>query len=86
MLASWFYEWPKTTTPKVPRCYRLLNEELFVEHYEAWLDADNQNVGDLKALLQPYPADEMQVHLVDPKVGNVRNDEPSLVEPFPNSA
>ncbi len=29
VLASGFYEWPKTTTPKLPRCYRLLNEELF---------------------------------------------------------
>ncbi len=28
----------------------------------------------------------MQAHLVNPMVGNVRNDEPSLIEPFPNSA
>jgi len=127
--ASGFFEWPKNALPKLPLCYRLLNEELFAfaglyewwpnngsepietytiitttanelvgeihdrmpvilpaERYEAWLDADNQNIDELKMLLQPYPADEMQVHLVDPKVGNVKNDEPSLVEPFPNSA
>ncbi len=39
-----------------------------------------------KALLQPYPAEEIQAHLVNPKVGNVRNDESSLAELFPNSA
>ncbi len=56
------------------------------ERYDEWLDGGNQNVDELKALLQPYPADKMQAHLVNPMVGTVRNDEPSLVEPFPNSA
>jgi putative SOS response-associated peptidase YedK len=36
---------------------------------------------ELKALLAPYPADEMICWPVSPRVGNVKNNDPSLIEP-----
>jgi putative SOS response-associated peptidase YedK len=38
-------------------------------------------VAELKALLAPYPSDEMICWLVSPLVGNVNNNDPSLIEP-----
>jgi putative SOS response-associated peptidase YedK len=35
----------------------------------------------LKALLTPYPADGMAMWPVDKRVGNVRNNDPALIEP-----
>lgn len=34
-------------------------------------------------LLKPFPAEEMKAWPVSPRVGNVRNNDPSLVEPVP---
>ena len=34
-------------------------------------------------LLRPFPAEEMKAWPVSPRVGNVRNNDPSLVEPVP---
>ncbi|MGH7032044.1 MAG: SOS response-associated peptidase [Stellaceae bacterium] len=36
----------------------------------------------LKALLIPYPADGMAIWPVDRRVGNVKNNDPSLIEPL----
>ena len=36
----------------------------------------------LKALLAPYPAEEMTCWPVSPRVGNVKNNDPSLIEPI----
>jgi putative SOS response-associated peptidase YedK len=35
----------------------------------------------LKALLAPYPADDMAMWPVDKRVGNVRNNDSSLIQP-----
>src|SRR6202023_2767889 len=35
-----------------------------------------------KALLAPYPAEEMTCWPVSPRVGNVQNNHPSLIEPI----
>jgi putative SOS response-associated peptidase YedK len=48
-------------------------------NYERWLDradADKPPVD----LLRPYQAEQMTAHPVDPGVGNVRNNEPSLCD------
>jgi putative SOS response-associated peptidase YedK len=37
---------------------------------------------DLKALLAPYPGDDMISWPVDARVGNVKNNEPGLIEPI----
>jgi putative SOS response-associated peptidase YedK len=36
----------------------------------------------LKALLDPYPPDGMVCWPVSPRVGNVKNNDPSLIEPI----
>jgi putative SOS response-associated peptidase YedK len=36
----------------------------------------------LKALLAPYPSEEMTCWPVSPRVGNVKNNDPSLIEPI----
>jgi putative SOS response-associated peptidase YedK len=36
----------------------------------------------LKALLVPYPSGGMTCWPVSPRVGNVKNNEPSLIEPI----
>ena len=36
----------------------------------------------LKALLATYPTEEMISWPVSPRVGNVRNNDPSLIEPI----
>ena len=36
----------------------------------------------LKALLAPYPSEEMVACPVSPRVGNVKNNDPSLIEPI----
>jgi putative SOS response-associated peptidase YedK len=36
---------------------------------------------ELKALLRPYPADAMTAWRVGKAVGNVKNNDPSLIEP-----
>jgi putative SOS response-associated peptidase YedK len=39
-------------------------------------------VPQLKALLAPYPSDEMTYWPVSPRVGSVTNNNPSLIEPI----
>jgi putative SOS response-associated peptidase YedK len=45
--------------------------------WPAWLGDEPQ----LKALLTPYPADDMICWPVSARVGNVRNNDSSLIEP-----
>jgi putative SOS response-associated peptidase YedK len=56
--------------------------------YERWLDTSDQERPPVD-LLRPYDAELMAAHAVDPRVGNVRNNEPSLCVEHscpPNSA
>jgi putative SOS response-associated peptidase YedK len=39
-------------------------------------------VQDLTAMLAPYPSDEMISWPVSPRVGSVKNNDPSLIEPI----
>src|SRR6201987_3710031 len=49
-------------------------------HHAAWLgETDN---GNLKELLLPYPADEMRMWEISPRVNSPKNDDPSLWEPL----
>ena len=45
-----------------------------------WLGEQNAAPSELKAMLQPYPPERMQVWPVDKRVGNVKNDDPALIE------
>lgn len=46
-----------------------------------WLDPDLSQE-DRKSLMRPFPAQQMKAYPVKPAVGNVRNDDPTLILPF----
>ena len=48
-----------------------------------WLDPSQEDPEVLAALIRPAPAGTLEHHLVDPRVGSVRNDDPGLVTPWP---
>jgi len=48
--------------------------------YDRWLDPGDPNLPPID-LLRPYPADRMQAWPVSDRVGNVRNNDPALLEP-----
>lgn len=50
--------------------------------WPAWLGEVSATNDELKALLRPYPSDQMEVWPVDKRVGNVRNDGPELAAPI----
>jgi len=49
--------------------------------FDLWLDPFNEDAEELRALLRPPPAGTVTHHLVGPRVGNVRNNDPALMEP-----
>jgi putative SOS response-associated peptidase YedK len=72
-----------TTTPN-ELCAELHNHMPAVlkpEMWPAWLGEQTATVQDLKAMLAPHPSAEMICWPVSTRVGNVKNNEPSLVEP-----
>ena len=50
--------------------------------WPAWLGEEPADEAHLKALLAPYPSDRMVCWPVSPRVGNVKNNDPGLVEPI----
>ncbi len=53
------------------------------EAYDLWL---NPEAADGQGLLLPFPAEAMEAYPVSPRVGNVKNDDPALIEPIPVQA
>jgi putative SOS response-associated peptidase YedK len=51
------------------------------ETWPQWLGEEPVDPKRLKALLAPFPAEEMVAWPVSPRVGNVKNNDPSLIEP-----
>ena len=50
------------------------------QYRAAWLgETEDEN---LKELLVPYPADQMRMWEISPRVNSPKNDDPSLWEPF----
>jgi putative SOS response-associated peptidase YedK len=49
--------------------------------WPTWLGETETGKDALLALLSPYPAELMRTYPIGPRVGNVRNDEPGLLEP-----
>jgi putative SOS response-associated peptidase YedK len=73
-----------TTAPNV-LCAELHNRMPVVlkpANWPAWLGEEGADARHLKTLLAPYPADEMVCWPVSQRVGNVRNNDPSLIEPI----
>jgi putative SOS response-associated peptidase YedK len=49
--------------------------------FDRWLDPANEDTEELRALLRPPPAGTVVHHPVGPRIGNVRNNDPTLIEP-----
>jgi putative SOS response-associated peptidase YedK len=49
---------------------------------ETWLGELTADPDRLKGLLASYPANNMVIWPVDRRVGNVKNNDPSLIEPI----
>ena len=47
-----------------------------------WLGEESADILSLKALLAPFPSDEMTCWPVSARVGNVKNNDSSLIEPI----
>jgi hypothetical protein len=50
--------------------------------WPAWLGEEPAELPELKSLLAPYPSDEMIAWPISARVGNVKNNDPSLIEPI----
>ena len=73
-----------TTTPN-ELCARLHNRMPVVlkpEAWPLWLGEEPADTSALKALLAPFPSDEMICWPVNARVGNVKNNDASLIEPI----
>jgi putative SOS response-associated peptidase YedK len=73
-----------TTTPN-ELCAELHNRMPVVLTPNGWparLGEEPAGATQLKALLVPYPSEEMVAWPVSPRVGNVKNNDPSLIEPI----
>jgi len=53
------------------------------EMYESWLDSLNQNINELKNILQTGIVTELKSHAVSKNVNSVKNNEPSNIIPLP---
>ena len=52
------------------------------EAWPAWLGEEPADPRDLKALLTPYTSAGMTCWPVSTRVGNVKNNDPTLIEPL----
>jgi len=48
--------------------------------FDLWLDPYNEDTEELLALLQPLPGGTIVHHPVGTRIGNVRNNDPGLIE------
>jgi putative SOS response-associated peptidase YedK len=73
------------TTKPNELCGKLHNRMPVVlkpDAWPVWLGETQTDASQLKALLAPYPDDNMIYWPVSARVGNVRNNDPSLIEPL----
>ena len=73
-----------TTTPN-ELCAEIHNRMpviLAPKVWPAWLGEEPADEAQLKSYLSPSPSDEMICWPVSPRVGNVKNNDPSLIEPI----
>ena len=52
------------------------------EAWSLWLGEEPAEPAELKALLAPFPSEEMTCWPVSSRVGNVRNNDANLIEPI----
>jgi len=51
------------------------------ETWPGWLGEEPADARQLNAMLAPYPSENMTCRPVGPRVGSVKNNDPSLIEP-----
>ena len=71
-----------TTTPNalLAELHDRMPVILAPEDWPVWLGASPAGAEQLKALLKPYPAEDMVIWRVDKRVGDPKNKDPSLIE------
>jgi len=53
--------------------------------YDAWLDPANEDAGALSDMLDPAPVKMLEFHPVGTRINSPKNDDPSLLEPPPQT-
>src|SRR6516164_9108182 len=82
---EWVRSFAIITTQPNELCAELHNRMpviLAPEAWPAWLGEEPTDEAQLKSLLAPYPSDGMVSWPVSTRVGNVKNNDPSLIEPI----
>jgi putative SOS response-associated peptidase YedK len=81
---EWMRSFAIVTTEPNALCAELHNRMPVVlgpQVWPAWLDEEPADAHQLKAMLALYPSEEMVAWPVSARVGNVKNNDPSLIEP-----
>ena len=73
-----------TTTPNkvCPKLHNCMPDVLKPDTWPEWLGEEPADARQLKAMVAPYPSEEMTCWPVTTRVGNIKNNDPSLVEPI----
>ena len=82
---EWIRSFVIITTDPNELCAQLHNRMPVVlkpESWPVWLGEKPVDPSELKALLAPLPSEEMTCCPVSARVGNVKNNDPSLIEPI----
>ena len=82
---EWVRSFAIITTPPNELCAELhtpMPAVLKLEAWPLWLGEEPADPDQLKALLSPSPSEEMTCWPVSARVGNVRNNDASLIEPI----
>jgi putative SOS response-associated peptidase YedK len=82
---EWVRSFAIITTAPNELCAELHNRMPAVlkpEAWSLWLGEEPADPDELKALLTPFPSEEMTCWPVSSRVGNVRNNDASLIEPI----
>ena len=81
---EWVRSFAIVTCPPNELCAELHNRMPVVlgpETWPAWLGEEPADPRQLKDMLAPYPSEGMTCWSVSTRVGNVKNNDPSLIEP-----
>jgi putative SOS response-associated peptidase YedK len=82
---EWVRSFAIVTTIPNELCAELHNRMPVVlkpESWPVWLGKQPSDASALKALLAPFPSEEMTCWPVSARVGNVKNNDPTLIDPI----
>ena len=83
--SEWVRSFAIITTMPNELCAELHNRMPVVlkpETWPVWLGEEPSDIPSLKALLAPFPSDEMTCWPVSTRVGNVKNNDATLIDPI----